>query len=115
MTYTRKYKGRKALVHKKKQGVSKKQRGGKAKQRGSKKQSGGTLRDPALYNPVVDVIHSPEDPYAAPMLMSRENRDELYGIEENVGENANIVNASSNNKKVNKTNWSNVMKNNKAI
>ena len=113
MAYTKKYKGRTRKARRSRNTRTRKAR--RSRQRGG---NSATLRDPNLYNPVVDVVHSPEDPYAAPMLMSREDRDTLFEIQHDpsdIQEKEVVANGYSNNQKINKKNWNNVVKNNKAI
>jgi hypothetical protein len=51
------------------------------------RQTGGnsaTLRDPAKYNDLVDVIYDPEerDGFSAPVLVSRDTHDTMFGNDE---------------------------------
>ena len=68
---------------------SRKQRSGTRHVKGSRKQRGGnsaTLRDPAKYNDLVDVIYDPEerDGFSAPVLVSRDVHDEMFDLEESM-------------------------------
>jgi hypothetical protein len=50
------------------------------------RQKGGnsaTLRDPAKYNDLVDVIYDPEerDGFSAPVLVSRDTHNTMFGID----------------------------------
>lgn len=67
----------------------------------SRKQRGGnsaTLRDPAKYNDLVDVIRDPEerDGFSAPVLMSREAHDEMFDLTNAESDSGVIVTARNN-------------------
>lgn len=62
------------------------------------KQKGGnsaTLRDPARYNDLVDVIYDPEerDGFSAPVLVSRDTHDTMFGLDQQETE---LSNSNSN-------------------
>ena len=53
------------------------------KQRIMKGGNSATLRDPAKYNDLIDVIRDPNerDGFSAPVLVSRDTHDEMFGLE----------------------------------
>ena len=66
------------------------------------RQKGGnsaTLRDPAKYNDLVDVIRDPEerDGFSAPVLVSRDTHNQMFGIDSEGSDSDTIMNLSRNN------------------
>ncbi len=66
------------------------------------RQQGGnsaTLRDPAKYNDLVDVIRDPEerDGFSAPVLVSRDTHNTMFGIDAEASDSDTITNLSPNN------------------
>jgi hypothetical protein len=70
--------------------------------RSSRRQKGGnsaTLRDPAKYNDLVDVIRDPEerDGFSAPVLVSRDTHNEMFGIDSEGSDSDIVSNTQGNN------------------
>ncbi len=66
------------------------------------RQKGGnsaTLRDPAKYNDLVDVIRDPEerDGFSAPVLVSRDTHDTMFGIDSEGSDSDTVSNLPRNN------------------
>ncbi len=70
--------------------------------RSRSRQKGGnsaTLRDPAKYNDLVDVIRDPEerDGFSAPVLVSRDTHDTMFGIDSEGSDSDTVSNLPRNN------------------
>jgi hypothetical protein len=66
------------------------------------RQQGGnsaTLRDPAKYNDLVDVIRDPEerDGFSAPVLVSRDTHNQMFGIDSEESDSDTVSNLPRNN------------------
>jgi hypothetical protein len=66
------------------------------------RQKGGnsaTLRDPAKYNDLVDVIYDPEerDGFSAPVLVSRDTHNTMFGIDSEGSDSDTVSNLPRNN------------------
>ena len=74
----------------------------KLRSRSSRRQKGGnsaTLRDPAKYNDLVDVIYDPEerDGFSAPVLVSRDTHNTMFGIDSEGSDSDTVSNLPRNN------------------